>query len=479
MAEIVLTAPATEMSTYHGKEFLGFGTCSPREAIPAFLIRNLFYPKVRTEKGIAKFAPYGLRKIESILSDHFDVVTVHPYDIEDWLDDAKAVGVSVMDPLGYGPVSVTFASIVQGTPTTRVEFLELMEKIRNHDCGVIVGGAGAWQLELENFEVDCVVIGEAESVVLNLFKKAVNGDELPKKVIAKSPSVDEIPAIKNASINGLVEIARGCGRGCRFCSTTGLRRQDIPLDKILEEVKVNLKNGTDGVILHSEDVLLYGSRLVPDEEKVTKLFREVRRLTANIGISHCSFASVAANPELVEKITDIIGADFVGVQTGMETGSSRLIARYMHAKPYPFHPEDWKEVVVQAFEIMEENNWIPAVTLVIGLPDENEDDLVETLDLLDRVAKYRSLIVPLFFIPMETSALRHERFFGMEHMKPLHYEILRKCAEHNLRHVDRIMKKYMRGLKGVIVRNSYLALKKWFERRFSEIDWEGVEGIRA
>ena len=60
---------------------------------------------------------------------------------------------------------------------------------------------------------------------------------------------------------------------------------------------------------------------------------------------------------------------------------------------------------------------------------------------------------------MEISALRHERFFEMEHMKPLRYEILRKCAEHNLKHVDWIMKKCMKGLKGVIVRNSYLTLK--------------------
>jgi len=465
------------MSNHHGKEFLGFGTCTPQEIIPSFLVRSLFYLKVKTKNGIVKFAPYGLRKIEAILNDHFDVLTVHPFDIEEYLDGAKVVGISVMDPLGYGPVSVTFASLVNGTPTTRIEFLDLIRRIRKYDCKVIVGGAGSWQLELENFNVDCIVVGEAESVALDIFRRAVSGERLPKKIVVKSPNVDEIPTIKNASINGLVEISRGCGRGCRFCSTTGLKRQDIPLNKILEEVKVNLKNGTNGVILHSEDVLMYGSRLTPNEEKVVTLFRKVRELTRNIGISHCSLASVAANPELVEKVTEIIASDFVGVQTGMETGSSRLIAKYMQAKPYPFKPEDWKEVVVQAFEIMEENNWIPAVTLVMGLPGENEEDLAETLDLLDRVRRFRSLIVPLFFIPMETSALRNEKFFRFEEMKILHYEILRKCAEHNLRHLDSIIKDYMQGFRGIIVRNSYIALKRWFERRFREIDWKEVKRI--
>ena len=69
MSEVVLTAPATEMSDHHGKEFLGFGTCSPDTAIPPWFIKLFFYPKVKTENGEVTQAPYGLRKIESLLID--------------------------------------------------------------------------------------------------------------------------------------------------------------------------------------------------------------------------------------------------------------------------------------------------------------------------------------------------------------------------------------------------------------------------
>jgi len=79
MAEIVLTAPATEMSNHHGKEFMGFGTCTPPSIVPSWFVKLLFYPKVENNDGIVKFAPYGLRKIEAVLIENgFDVVTVHP-----------------------------------------------------------------------------------------------------------------------------------------------------------------------------------------------------------------------------------------------------------------------------------------------------------------------------------------------------------------------------------------------------------------
>jgi len=76
-AEIVLTAPATEMSTHHGKEFMGFGTCTPPGVVPSWFVKFFFYPKVKNKNGVVKFAPYGLRKVEAALIENgFNVVTV-------------------------------------------------------------------------------------------------------------------------------------------------------------------------------------------------------------------------------------------------------------------------------------------------------------------------------------------------------------------------------------------------------------------
>lgn len=178
MSEVILTAPATEMSTHRDREFLGFGTCAPPTVIPPWLLKMFFYPKVSNRKGVAKYAPYGLRKVESVLIENgLNPVTVHPYYIRKFLKDAKVVGISVMDPLGLGPVSVTLSSLLGGVPTTRIEFLKIMEDIGRERAKkglkVIVGGPGSWQIEVEKEfknHIDCVVVGEAEEVVGDIFR---------------------------------------------------------------------------------------------------------------------------------------------------------------------------------------------------------------------------------------------------------------------------------------------------------------------
>ena len=66
-ADIILTADRTLMSNYHGNQFLGFGTCAPSNFIPDVLYSYLFFPPIKTKKGLPEAAPYGLRKVEAQL----------------------------------------------------------------------------------------------------------------------------------------------------------------------------------------------------------------------------------------------------------------------------------------------------------------------------------------------------------------------------------------------------------------------------
>jgi len=475
MVEVILTAPATEMSDHHGKEFLGFGTCSPPTVIPSWFLRLFFYPKVKCRNGEVTQAPYGLRKIEAkLIEAGIEVRTVHPYDIEKYVDDAKVVGISVMDPLGFGPVSVTFSTLLGGDPSTRIEFINLMRSLEGHDVKVIVGGAGAWQFEWDEYwkeRIDCIVIGEADGLVVDIFRRALRGDRLPKIVYGRPARVEEIATIKRPSVNGLIEVSRGCGRGCKFCSETLKIRRDMPIQRIVEEAKVCVPE-TRGVILHAEDVLQYGCRnpkFVPDKEKVVKLFKAVKEVTENVGISHCALASVVSKPDLVEDINDILGIcedKIMGVQTGLETGSPRIMEKLMRGKCLPYHPSEWQDVAEEAFAIMHENHWIPAATLIIGLPGETEEDVVKTIELVERLKNYCSLIVPLIFIPMEVCALRRNRMLKL--LRPIHYELMAKCMDHNLKWIERIMKMYFRGYRNIPVKICYWAFARWVKRSWKK-----------
>ena len=121
-----------------------------------------------------------------------------------------------------------------------IKFKELLNHpaIKKYQPKIVVGGPGAWQLENNQARrfsgIDCVVVGESEKIVGVLFEKAVQGKEIPKVVQGKVVESEEIPLIKQPPIDGIIEIARGCGRGCDFCVPTLQRYRCLPIRGHLE-----------------------------------------------------------------------------------------------------------------------------------------------------------------------------------------------------------------------------------------------------
>jgi radical SAM superfamily enzyme YgiQ (UPF0313 family) len=464
--EVVLTTDRTMMTNHHGKEFLGFVATGPPIALPERLWLYITAPKPRVDdEGKPLEAPYGMRKVEAKLVEAgFKAAIIDPDHLEKHLDSMRVLMFGHHDYFAYGPPSSEWWSITGVEPVNRRSFKRLMEspairKAKEKGVRFIAGGPAAWQwmweLELwRKWGVDTIVDGEAERVIVGLVEKALNNEDLPEYVYvgpSDSPSIDEIPVIKAPSVNGLVEIMRGCPRGCKFCSVTLRPLRFIPLDKILAEVEVNLRHGVKGVILHSEDVLLYQADGVkPRPEPLIKLHKAVLEKIGSegdIGWAHASLAAVKYAEEehkLVSKLmNDYILNErrkFLGVEVGIETGSVELAKKIMIAKSAPYPPEMWPEVVEDAFRIMHENNIIPAATLILGLPEETPEDVVKTAELLDRLKPYRSVIVPMFFVPM--GALKKGNWFMKDHVKREHIEVLYKTLKHTSYWAGEIMNKY-------------------------------------
>ena len=134
---------------------------------------------------------------------------------------------------------------------------------------------------VKDLGIDCVVEGEAENVIGKIFKAAIEGEEIPSHYevgVGEAPTLEEIPDIVQPSVNGLVEIGRGCCRGCQFCNVTLRPLRWYPIEKIDRELNVNIDAGNRGVCLHAEDVMLYGSNnTIPNEEKLVKLHELVTK----------------------------------------------------------------------------------------------------------------------------------------------------------------------------------------------------------
>jgi radical SAM superfamily enzyme YgiQ (UPF0313 family) len=195
-----------------------------------------------------------------------------------------------------------------------------------------------------------------------------------------------------------------------------------------------------GACLHAEDVMLYGSKsTIPDDEKLIKLHENVLKRCGSISWSHCSLAAVASKPKLFSKVSEIIlqKQSWWGAEVGIETGSPELAKKNMPAKAHPFEPEEWPEVVRTGLGLMHDHKLISACTLIVGVPEETEDDLIKTIELVENLGGVRSLIVPLFFVPM--GRLKDEDWFKENEMNQLHKELLIKCLKHNFYWIDSLI----------------------------------------
>ncbi len=462
--KIVLTASATEMSEYGNSPFIAFVGAFASGPFPKWILRKLLYPPVqRNLDGTAKQAPYGLRKVEAmLLANGFtenDIAVVHPADLEKFIGpNTKAVGISSMDPTGMGYVSKTYSSLVGGgEPMNAVEFKALAKhpSIRAFKPKVIVGGFGSWQLERKrltrDYGVDCLVMGGGQEGIVEVFRKAVAGEALPQRVRSPIKAGDEdAPLIRHAAIHGAVEISKGCGRNCQFCTPTVLGKVDVPLERVLREVEVTVGEfGEKGsnVTLVTEDLFLYGAKgksFVPNEETVLRLVKSVAAFPNVKGIqpSHMSLAPVVNKPGMIRDVAEVLiehswynhnGKRIVTAETGIETGSVRLMRKYMAGKMLPYKPEEWPEIVEQAFGILNDNDWYPLATLIVGLPDETEADVAETLSLMDDLHDFNAFYVPLFFVPLEDCLLMNRRGAELDSLTKMRWEFLTRCWEYNVR----------------------------------------------
>lgn len=453
---IVLTASETEISDYKNNPFIAF-TGSFSHGMPLWTSRTLLFPPPSVNDNRSNLAPYGLRKIEaSLLDAGEEVITVIPDDLNKVIGpNTKVVGISSMDPLGLAYVSFTYSTFLGWgeLPENLHAFQKIFQTsaLKKYKPKIIVGGAGSWQIgpkARKILGIDTVILGEAEEIAVEIFRKAVNGEPLPETIKARrSTPLEKIPTIKKAAVHGIVEISRGCGRNCQFCAPTMRIRRDIPLDKIIEEVRVNVSNGNGLITLATEDLFLYkyahGSQFHPNALAVCDLMKNIVSVPGVEAVqpAHISLAPAVVEPEMVSGLTEIMqdycryhykGNPIITAETGIETGSTRLIGKYMRGKCLPYPPEQWHEIVLEAYGILNDSNWTPLSTIIIGLPEEQESDVIETLNLVDEIFDYQTFLVPNLFANLKECILHNKRRANFDAVSEAQVELFQRCWEYNL-----------------------------------------------
>ncbi len=461
---IVLAAATSESSEYLRSPWRQMLLATLPSKYARYLGVNWSTEAEVREDGQARYVPNGLRVIEALLVERFgehNVAVCYPDQLDRFVgEDTRAVGIHAHNPLGISFATGVYAGFYGADcePINAVEFrrLVLHPALRRHrpSLKIIMGGPGAWQVEhaglVRDWGIDCVVHGEDEEVVADLFTAAVRGEDLPPRVECKSPRMESVPTIRHRATLGVVEITRGCGRGCDFCSVALRAGKSFPIEHIVENVRAQVAEGADTITLTTEDLFLYqqGKKFQTNLAALKQLFQAVAAVPGvrYISLTHGTITPAVVNPQVIEELTPwAVGMSpfqsprsthpeqrYAMMFVGLETGSVRLFRKYMPGKAYPFRPEQWPEVILKGYEIMNRHNWFPMATFIIGLPGETDEDTKQSLELLYALKDTKGIIIPTFFVPLEDTRLEKFESAKVTRLTDLQWEFFFTCWRYNV-----------------------------------------------
>lgn len=263
---------------------------------------------------------------------------------------------------------------------------------------IIAGGPAlsANPLPLADF-VDAFVIGEAEPVIDPLIETLQEGVNRPRAelwtALARLPGVyvphlSDMMPVKRQWVRDLdahptstvvytpdtafgdmylIEVARGCGRGCRFCMAgfTTRPKREHSVESVLEQAQTGLT--------HTTRIGLVGAA-VSDYTQIDQLAPRLRELGAQISVS-----SLRVDP-LPESLLQALAAS--GIQTltlAPEAGSERLRAAINKGVTEADLLYAAERATHYKFRQLK-------LYFMIGLPGETDEDIVEIVRLCELVA---------------------------------------------------------------------------------------------
>lgn len=283
-----------------------------------------------------------------------------------------------------------FSSICSSYPLT-IRIAECVKR-EQPDCTILLGGPQASVVDLQTLAafpfVDFILRGEAEQTLPTFLEQWTGNRRLStipgltyrsafgpirNEDAAVIEDLDSLPLpayhltnyLKNASYASL-ELGRGCPFACTFCSTNDFFRRRFRL-KSPARVLSEMRAIASGYGISSFE--LVHDMFTVDRRRVTAFCRHMLESKENFGWS-CSARTDCVDEEL---LTLMAAAGCTGIFFGIETGSKRM-QRTIDKDLDPVRAK----VIIETAERL----GIPTtVSLITGFPDENCDDLEETISM--------------------------------------------------------------------------------------------------
>ncbi len=199
----------------------------------------------------------------------------------------------------------------------------------------------------------------------------------------------------------IMEIARGCGRGCRFCLAGYVYRpaREQPLDRLLLSAQTAMEAGISKIGLLSA--------AVSDHTQIDELATELQQMGASITAS-----SMRMDPISVPLIRAMAETGARNLTVAPEAGSQRL--------RNVINKTQTEDQMMQAIELAQEFNF-PQLKLyfMVGHPTETDDDIQAIIDFTLQARQRFNRKIAINATPFVPKAHTPFQWQGMEDARTL------------------------------------------------------------
>ena len=200
--------------------------------------------------------------------------------------------------------------------------------------------------------------------------------------------VEDMPVKRDSKYKAFVNIMYGCDKFCTYCIVpyTRGKQRSRRIEDIIKEVECLKKDGYKEVTLLGQNVNAYGKDLNLDYD-----MSDLLEFVAKTGIERVRF--VTSHPwDFTDKMIDVIGKYpniMPYIHLPLQSGSDRILK--LMGRRYT------KESYLELFDKIKKAVPNASITtdIIVGFPGENDDDFLETLDVVNK-CKYDSAFTFIF-----------------------------------------------------------------------------------
>ncbi|MDE7365688.1 MAG: tRNA (N6-isopentenyl adenosine(37)-C2)-methylthiotransferase MiaB [Ruminococcus sp.] len=352
-----------------------------------------------------------------------------------------------------------------------------MKKLKEVKPSLIIGIAGcmtaqshiAEKIKKSYPQVDFVVGTSALSSIPKLLLDCLNGQKFGVDISEYDDFSAVAEQVRDSSFKASVPIMFGCNNFCTYCIVPYVRGRERSrkADDIVAEVKGLVQNGYKEIMLLGQNVNSYGNDS-GEANSFPKLLRAVNDIDGDFIIRFMSSHPKDASEELIDTIFE---CDKVAkhLHLPLQSGSSDVLQR-MNRR---YTAEKYLEIV--DYIRSKDPAFSLTTDLIVGFPNETDDDFQATLDIIKRV-KYDNIYSFIYSKRTGTKAAEMPDFTPDEvksqRMRKL-LEVQREISSENYR---RFIGKKMRVLVDDISkkREGYVSGKS---NEFIIVEFEGDKSL--